>query len=350
MRLLRETPFVQVRIGDGPPEWFVVDTGAPVSVFASRLAARARHTSMDASVQVDNRPDGAARDLYSFDGVRFGEATLNGVPGIISDRPDLDEATGLRLGGILGFSAFADYLLTLDYPSRRVVLERGALPDVDQRDVLYLTTHDLHPAIATRIGGRPRLTEIDSGSGFFLQLPTTDDTVPFAEPPVVVSHIQTIDGRSAARSGRLRAKMTIGTHVIEDPTVMTTDDPPMGYDIARIGGPLLGHFVVTFDANNGRVRFATGEGTITAPPLKTLGLEFVRRDGAWQLRDFVAPNAGPVLGLAVGDRVVSVDDRPASALDANDLSAAPYERNARFVFARGADRLAVTVPVTVIVR
>ena len=349
MRLLHDIPFVQLRVDSGPPEWFILDTGAPVSVFSSRVAARARHAPMDASVQIDDRPDGGASAVYSFDGVRLGDATLNGVAGVVTDRADFDEATGLRLGGILGFSAFDGYLLTLDYPARRVVLEHGALPDVDQRDVLYLTTHDLHPAIATRVAGRPRLTEIDSGSGFFLELPTAEDALPFAEPPVVTDHMLTIGGRAVARTARLRATMTIGTHVIENPTVMTTDPARMGHAIARIGGPLLAHFVVTFDTANGRARFASGERTITAPPVKTLGVEFVRRQGAWQIMDFVPPSAGPALGLAVGDRVVTVDGKPSAAIDANDLTAAPYERDVRFVFARGQERLAVTVPVTVLV-
>jgi hypothetical protein len=59
-------------------------------------------------------------------GVKFAVRDLPAVPG--RSEPEFD--------GVLGIGLFKDYLLVLDYPARRVRIEKGELPPTDGREVL----------------------------------------------------------------------------------------------------------------------------------------------------------------------------------------------------------------------
>jgi hypothetical protein len=214
----------------------------------------------------------------------MGDARLDDVVGAIANLDDLRAHTGIALAGIIGISTFQHMLLTLDYPGKQIVLERGALPDVDQRDVLVLTLNNYHPAIAVRLLGEPRMCELDSGSAFFLETNASAFTaLPLAAPSRIVARINTISGDANARSARLKGPLTIGTHVVDDPVVMTQEQPvdeSLLEVVVRVGGPLLKHFVVTLDLESGKARFVARE-PFAADPVRTLGLSFLRDASGW---------------------------------------------------------------------
>lgn len=339
MRLLHNVPFTLVHVDDGPPEWFAVDTGAPISLFDQRLASRVRH-----------RPVSADSDLYAFDGVSMGDARLDDVVGAIANLDDLRAHTGIALAGIIGISTFQHMLLTLDYPGKQIVLERGALPDVDQRDVLVLTLNNYHPAIAVRLLGEPRLCELDSGSAFFLETNASAFTaLPLAAPSRIVARINTISGDANARSARLKGTLTIGTHVVDDPVVMTQEQPvddSLLEVVVRVGGPLLKHFVVTLDLASGKARFVARE-PFAAEPVRTLGLSFLRDASGWYVAG--ALPGLPTYGVEVGDRVVSVDGAPSMSLDAEAFYPSPTDLSRRMVLTRADRTFEVTIATTVVV-
>lgn len=354
MRVLRSVPLVLVRIDLGPPEWFVVDTGSPVSIFVPRIAPRIlKHAADTVRVGAGN-DEGASMPSYSFEGLRFGDQVLRDVNGVVMDLSAAGSQLGVALGGVLGFTAFENYLLTLDYPGRRVVLSQGALPDVDQHDVLFLTSHELHPSIALRIAGESRLAEIDSGSGFFLQVPTSMTAeLPFRAAPVLTGHAGTLAGVSPVRSERLETNMTIGQHVVANPIATVEDGELLADGVVRIGGPLLAHFAVTLDQQNLRARFVChGCDPIAVPAVKSFGIGFVRGAAGWQIATLLAGAKKPDVDLAIGDRLVSLDGRDAASLDPDALDPTDRATGSRvpFVFERQTRRFAATVPVSVLVR
>jgi Aspartyl protease len=351
MRLLRDIPFVQVRVDDGAPEWFVLDTGAPITVFSSRLEGRLKRRPTDTAFHMIGAPDETRSVIYAFDDVRIGTAPLREVAGILSDLDAMQDRIGIPLGGILGFPAFEGVLLTLDYPNKQVVLEQGAL-DANAADVLTMTMHNLHPAVQAQLEKATCVAEIDSGSAFFLQ--TSADTfgaLPFASPPRITSRIATLTGDSVARSARVKGTVHVGGYAIDDPIVITeqpADETLDSNDVVRVGGPFLTSFAITFDQRSGRVRLARStHDPINVPSATTLGLSFVHGSGGWEVAGFI-PDV-PSNGVRVGDRVVSVDGAPAGTLDASTFAPGPPGRARRFVFSRGAAQIDVTVPVIVLV-
>ena len=66
------------------------------------------------------------RGEVQFKGVRAASRNYN----VSTNLPKID--------GILGFNLFSEYLLTLDFPAKRVRLERGELPKADGADEFSL--------------------------------------------------------------------------------------------------------------------------------------------------------------------------------------------------------------------
>ena len=75
--------------------------------------------------------------------------------------------------GVLGFPLFEDFLLTLDYPGRRMLLSTGILPEHAAGSLLPFRMQDGVPIAKLLIDGMNVDAQIDSG-GSGLSLPEAD--------------------------------------------------------------------------------------------------------------------------------------------------------------------------------
>jgi hypothetical protein len=354
LRLVRDVPLVQIKVDGGAPEWFVLDTGAPMSVVATRISSRMQQHTSDVAIHVSGTTPGEFdTKVFQFDGLRVGSLTFDDVSGIVSDLAALDERIGFPIGGILGFPPFADLLLTLDYPNQRAIVDHGSLPEPNQRDVLLLRDHAMHPSIVLRIAGVDTITEIDSGSGFFMEIAQhVGDKLAVLAPPVVAGHAMGIAGLAPQRAVKLDGDVKLGVQTVHHPLIYLGEDPSLDTDqIARIGGPLLAHFAVTFDQRTRAVRFTRADQTPLDPgPLKSLGLELVKRGAGWQIIDLIPNTPAAALDVRRGDVLVSVEGKPTVDLDAGD-----WERTYNTIsplhigIARGTTHLDVVIPVAILV-
>jgi hypothetical protein len=349
LRLIRDVPFAQVQIDDGPPIWFAIDTGSPISVFDSALTDRLRLHDQNQGMQVSGTTEGSFQTkMYAVGGVRIGGARLGDVTGIVTDVSAIGEHIGIPFGGIIGLAAFADYTLTLDYPNARGTLDHRGLPPPDGDEVLPLVLHNAHPSLTTAIGGAKTIVEIDSGSGYFMELASTVMArVKARGPLVVVGQAIGMTGMAQVKAARLDSTIAIGGHPVVDPMVFESADPSLETDgVARIGGPLLASFAVTFDQRLARVRFSrAGREPVRALPVRVSGVELVRKLTGWTVVGLVPGTSAATTGVQLGDRIVSLDGRPADAFDAGDWAA--HDKTGKpghLVVARGAKEIEVVVP------
>ncbi len=328
MRLVRHVPLVRVNVDEGDPVWFVLDTGAPISVIAKRIAGRMTKEAGGEDVHVSGTTPGAFDTAaFRFNRLHLGKLPLDNVDAIVTDLASLDERIGVQIGGILGFAPFKDLVLTLDYPHAQVIVEAGELPQPNGRDILALHVHALHPSIVLPIAGTDTITEVDSGSGFFMEVATSIATrLTFRAPPVPAAHAIGISGLSEQRAAKLAGDVRLGTQTMRAPLIYLGDDPSLDTDgVARIGGPLLAHFAVSFDQRTEAVRFARAEtDAIDFGPLKSIGIELVKRANGWEIVGLVANTPAAGLGLLLGDVITTVNGKATAEFDAEDWDLATY--------------------------
>jgi hypothetical protein len=211
-------PLVDVRINGKGPFPFILDTGAAGTVIAADLIE-------ELAIR-----DGRIRELS------LGEATITdllafpfpGLSGLGGDRPPR---------GVLSAAAFPGYLLTLDYPGRKIALRAGELPAPDQ--------------------GRIHRVHVDSGSpnGLMLPLPFLDE-LKLTSLPVVAGRARTVAGEFKLMAAGVDGPIELGEYALDLPRVIFSDlRPGPAPGPGNVGFEVLLHFALTIDSTNRRLKF-----------------------------------------------------------------------------------------------
>jgi predicted aspartyl protease len=298
----------------------LLDTGAGGMIVTPEFAARHGATiRANSDLQVEDAL-GRRRTprLARFKTLNLRGATFHDVDAIVDDLTSLREGMSDQVGALLGRSLLKDVLLTIDYPRRRIVIERGELPPVDGRDVLPIN-RALNGSILVpvNVGGAESWMLLDTGhtvQGLHL-LPDRLLGLPWVAPPVAGPMVQTLFGQTASQLGRLDRDVQIGRHVIRRPIVCTVTSTGREY----LGSDVLANFAITLDQKHDRIRFTRAtERPIEVPPVRTLGFSL---DRGQRVTNIIPDTAAERAGLRVGDHVTAIERVPVDQLrsDAKDV-------------------------------
>ena len=245
-------PAIEVMVNGKGPFLFLLDTGAQGMARADtslvqllNLPRVGQTTSTDGSAKTQATLNEVRLEMISFGGLQFREVT--------AQSRNYNTATYLpHIDGILGFDLFSDYLLTLDYPKKRVRIGRGALPKPDGAQILKLETIDGNQYVEIGVGTLKAKAMIDSGNIRAIDFPASFiKKLPLASYPRLVGKGGSVSGEFELREVRLQDTLSIGRYLFPEPTVTFTDV----YDEINIGSAMLREFAITFDQKNHRIRF-----------------------------------------------------------------------------------------------
>lgn len=250
MVLVKNTPMVQVRINDQGPFWFTVDTGAgyPCGI-SKRLASK---LGLYPTGRINARAGGRVKEVHT---TRLGKLTLgvarfDDVPALMMDSAGFRRALGDRFDGILGFPLFAEWLLTLDYPRKRLVLDIGRLGPPDGGERVRMQLWDRTPAVVVETSRYKIPIMLDTGNSLGLTLYSRmARRLALAYPPEEGPRSMTLHGRVATTYSRLEDDLIVGGHRVGRPRVWFL------LDHASLGGEVLRRFRITFDQSERVVRF-----------------------------------------------------------------------------------------------
>jgi aspartyl protease len=252
-------PVVELRINGKGPFPFLLDTGAGVTVVSEDLS---RELSLSAPADMQMRAvagsDGAPPPMVAIHEIRLGDAVIEGIVAMMMP------SGALRVGGnaprgVLAASAFWGYLLTYDYPGKRILIKKGSLAEADSKSIFQYNKDQLLPMIPVRIAGHDTQVDLDTGSPHGLTLPTRFlAELPLATQPKTVGKAHTPNGTEFTVSvARVDGTIELGRYKLETDEVHFSDIrpgpfPPNG----NIGYQVLRHFVVTLDCKNRRIQLA----------------------------------------------------------------------------------------------
>jgi hypothetical protein len=246
-------PALEVMVNGRGPFVFAIDTGGAGDGRVDRSLVTQLRLEQVGEARGSAGP-GAAVQIMPI--VRVETLAVGGITLQHLDLPSRDYNTSPNLphiDGILGFNAFADFLLTLDYPHRRVRIERGTLPDPDGRTILSFDSSHRIPEIQIDVAGHTMTADLDTGNvvNDQVEVPAASAReLPWLSAPAAAGRAQTVSGSEALASGQLDGDLQIGSYIIHQPHLTIVD----GLPVANIGSGVLAHFVVTFDQKNRRVR------------------------------------------------------------------------------------------------
>jgi predicted aspartyl protease len=253
MELTHDKPFVMVTVNGKGPFRFVIDTGTGAEAFVTgELADQLglpvtgyAHLS-DASKQGGQRVPLVTIQSLSLAGVVFRD--------VKAARHALSDADG-NCDGLLGFELFRDYLLTLDYPNRRMMLSSGSLEPDGEHSVLPFRMPDGIPIIPMRIGALQIDAQIDSG-GTGLSLPEEiASRLKFDNAPSLFGIAQSLSSRFELKAARLISDVHVGNYTFMRPFVEINP----AFPLANFGSSAMQNFTFTFDQKDALVRFQSSQ-------------------------------------------------------------------------------------------
>jgi hypothetical protein len=245
-------PVIEVRLNGQGPFVFTIDTGAGMQAdidtsVATQLKLRpnGKVINGDPSGENDREVATATLDSIAIGGAEFRNVTAVVRPQRITrDYPDVD--------GILGFPLFSDYLLTLDYRSMHVRLDRGALPVANGADILNFEIENRIPVIEIAIGKIRVRAHVDSGNfvaGFILPEEIVEQ-LQLQSQPLTVGRARSVSNQIELKQAQLKDTIRIGRFDFPQPTITfpALSDTNVGFKILR-------EFALTFDQKNKRMKF-----------------------------------------------------------------------------------------------
>lgn len=256
-------PYVMVTINDKGPFRFVIDTGTGGDALVSpQLAAElglptvGHATLSDPSGQGGKKAPIVLIRSLEFAGVRF-----TGIRAL--SHPFFVEAGACD--GLLGFTLFRDYLLTLDFPNRLVTLATGALAPDGNKSVLSFRMPDGIPIASLKVDGlQPVEAQLDSGGGGLVIPEKLAAHLKYDVSPVVFASGHSVSTRFEMKAAKLASDVKLGRYTFTHPVV----EIQPAFPLVNFGSPPMQIFAITFDQKNLLVRFTANQKrfTLNAPP------------------------------------------------------------------------------------
>ena len=254
----RSGAVVQANVNGKGPFGLILDSGSEATFLSHEIVG-----PLGDGVEVIRSAEGVydrtawEKARIQVPSITIGDLTLRDASAVVADLSVLfgGEETP---GGLLALGLFSEYLVTIDYPGERFLVRKGALPPVNDDDVLEYIEAEVrdkprrYPAIQLQVAGQVLRARLDVATGGGIMLPTEFmKTLPLAGEPGRMAMARMPDGDFDILGSVLDGVATIGAHSLERPKLRFSEL----YDDASLGTDLLDQFALTFDQLNRRVRF-----------------------------------------------------------------------------------------------
>ena len=245
-------PTLELMINGQGPFVFGFDTGAQAGpridaslVETLKLKATGQVQAIDPS---GRNPQ--TSETFKLDSVVIGSLKLADVT--VASRNYKNSPRPLKIDGILGLSVFADYLVTLDFPAKKLRLDKGELPKADGADVIDYKNAAGITEVDLSVGDKKIKAHLDTGNaiGAFVFPTAFAEKLSFAGEPRVVGRARSASGDMEIKQVQLKDVIKLGRQEFPEATIVF---PALG-DIGNVGLKTLRQFVITFDQKNQRVR------------------------------------------------------------------------------------------------
>jgi predicted aspartyl protease len=256
-------PYVMVTINGRGPFRFVVDTGTGGdALITPQLAAELALPAVGQAALSDPSGQGSKKvRILRIDSLNLAGVEFTNVRAV--EHTFYAEAGVAQ--GLLGFTLFKDYLLTLDFPGRQVTLATGGLTPDGEKKVLPFRLQAGVPVARLKVDGlEPVEAQLDSGGGGLVLPEQLAARLKYDVAPVAFAEGQSICTKFQIKAARLGSDVKLGRYTFTHPVI----EIHPAFPLVNFGSPPMQVFAITFDQKNLLVRFEAGQKrfTLNAPP------------------------------------------------------------------------------------
>lgn len=326
--------FLQARVNNSEPLWFILDTGASATVLdASRAKA------LGIKFKGDEKVEGAGESSVvagSTKNVSFGLTGANFQAreiGIFT-LSSLNRYTGRVVDGVLGHDFFNRYIVEIDYEARLINLyDPKTFQYSGSGDSIPIELKDNGSSVRARLAvpGRAPIEgnfRIDTGGSHALILHTPfvkAQNILKAVPKIILAPAAGVGGETSVLLGRVQS-LQLGRFALENPVTSFAQSTKGAFanpDLTgNIGGGILRRFKVIFDYQ-GRRMILEPNSRFTQPFESDMSGMVLIAEGpkfdAFKIFYLTEKSPASEAGLRVGDVINAIDDKHASTLTLDDV-------------------------------
>lgn len=326
--------WLKASVNGGPPQDFLFDTGASVTVLDSSWAAE-NGVRTAGRMQAAGAGAAGGAAFATLASLRIASATGDGieVPNVkvaaLDVNPAFEPLLWRRMAGVIGYDVISRFVVTIDYDDSVLVLHDPATWKYGGREKpLPMVMNGTVPALTAVLDGTEEaLYRLDVGSSS-----TVDVHAPFARKHRLETRMKrTLEvegvgfgGSFSSELGRL-GSMSVGPYEWDDPIVSlshATEGAFASEDFAgNIGNRVLERFRVTFDYARRHVYLEPGERYGDRDHLTRAGVMLARRNGVVTVEDVLPGSPADRGGLRARDVVLDVDGQAIAEWDLPRLQA-----------------------------
>jgi hypothetical protein len=333
---------VPVVLNNTLPLKFIVDTGVRTAILTEKIYSDILNLSYSRKYTISGAGGQKLVDAYLTNNVTFDMLGVHGqghsMLVLDQDYLELKNSMGTEVHGILGYELFSRFVVTVNYETKRLILER---PDKFKPrksfQVLPITVEDTKPFIRVPLAmsDSSKLIAkllVDSGAshGIFLEI-DSDSAVQVPKKNIDAVLGRGLGGIIIGKIGRVK-QLSLGTYQLQNLVANfpidyipkdSTQENNKKHRNGSIGGDLLSRFTVVFDFPHEKM-YLKKNGSFNKKFYYNLSGLTIRAKGA-RLRDFeiadVRKNTNAEkCGLQAGDRLLVVNGIDLSELELNNVN------------------------------
>lgn len=247
-----------------------------------------------------------------------------------------------RIDGVLGYSAFKEVLLTLDYPADEVRVSSGRLPRPDGREV-FRDSGFIRPHLKIDVGRRRINVLLDSGStGRFLLKPK--DRLRWSVEPRPARTAMEVTGIKLDAGGRLAQSIGVGPLRFDAPVVFVSKRERL------VGWHVLHNFTLTFDQRTHRIRMVpVSDAPVRMPSYVGNGLGVRSLPEGLEVVAVFPGTSAAAAGLRKNDLIVAIDGVPVHERGCADPKGKPAGENQVLSFVRDGTRIQTEITTEILI-
>jgi predicted aspartyl protease len=311
--------FMQVRVNESEPLWFILDTGASYTVVKQKRAQSLGLKLETKASEFEGQPF-AKNVRLSLPGVELFNQTIVAAPTAM-----LEPSVGRAVDGVLGYDFFRNFVVEIDYTAQLIHLyEPAAYTHRDLGQGLPITIEDRTPFVRLQViqpEGKSYEGKfmIDTGANSALNIFGGFDNahgISKSTPKLLQTSSVGVSGRRGASIGRLN-EIKLGSFRIKNPIVsfapVRSDSDDLGD--GEIGGELLRRFKVIIDYSLKRIVIEPRvdlaepfEASLSGAGIAAEGVDYK----TFKVRAVIENSPASEAGLRAGDIITKIDNKPAS--------------------------------------
>jgi predicted aspartyl protease len=295
----------------------IVDTGAAVGVCSPDIARRLGLPTLRRTLVSDGGGHSVPAALTTVKELRLGDAVLLETPFVVTPLPE-----GAPAKAVVGVQLFRDYVVTLDFTHRELVLTPRPIfhPSPNAKQLPLHFGAGGRPVVDAAVDGRLGRFLLDTGNNTGLILNAGFvRTYDIARGRRVLSRgdgSRTVVGKRPSDATRLDV-LEIGGFSIRNPVAaLLRNTASAESDLAgNIGMDVLRQFDISFDFG-GKTAYMVPNVNFGRPlAYDRVGMVFEKRHGAFVVTNVLSGSPAAEAGIHVGDHVVALDGQSVAGLD-----------------------------------